>query len=87
MKIDKSKLIEGKNGAKYLNFTVISNKNGPDQYGKTHMITQDVSQEEREAGKRGAILGNGKRWEQNGARQQSRPAQKQQSFDDSDMAF
>lgn len=54
-KIDKSRLFIAKSGAKYLDATCIPS-NG--QYGDTHMIVEDVSKEEREAGKKGAILGN-----------------------------
>ena len=57
-KIDKSKLFLGKNGAKYLDIVLIESKN--DQYGNDYMVVQSVSQEERAAGKRGAILGNAK---------------------------
>lgn len=83
-KIDKSKLVEGKKGGKFLNFSVLSNRNGPDKYGNTHMITQDVSKEERLSGKRGAILGNGKEW--NGQAGNS-PARAPQPADDDDIPF
>ena len=58
-KIDKSKLIDGKKGT-YLNITTFVNLDEKDQYDNNGMITQSVSQEEREAGTRGAILGNTK---------------------------
>jgi len=57
-KIDKTRLFEGKNGAKYLDVLLIPSTNS--QYGDSHMIVQSVSKEDREAGKRGAILGNAK---------------------------
>jgi hypothetical protein len=57
-KIDKAKLFEGKNGAKYLDVCLIDTPN--DKYGNSHMIVQSVSKEEREAGVKGAILGNAK---------------------------
>lgn len=57
MKIDKARLFEGKNGAKYLDCILIETPDG--KYGD-FMITQSVSKEEREKGVRGAILGNGK---------------------------
>ncbi len=53
--IDKSKLYQGKKG-QYLNLTLIEKKTDFGDY----MVVQDVSKEEREAGVRGAILGNGK---------------------------
>ena len=67
MKIDKSKLFIGKNGAKYLDITLLENRDGADKYGNNFMVVQEVSKEEREAGVRGAILGNGKIMQSNGA--------------------
>lgn len=58
-KIDKSKLIDGKKGT-YLNITTFVNLDEKDQYDNNGMITQSVTQAEREAGTRGAILGNTK---------------------------
>ena len=58
VKIDKSKLFEGKDGAKYLDIVLIETPN--DKFGNSHMICQSVSKEERQAGVRGAILGNAK---------------------------
>lgn len=55
-KIDKARLFQGKKGT-YLDATVFLNDE-PGQFGDHGMITQDVSQEEREAGTKGAILGN-----------------------------
>lgn len=54
-KIDKSRLFIAKSGAKYLDATCIPS-NG--QFGDTHMIVEDVSKEERDAGKKGTIIGN-----------------------------
>jgi hypothetical protein len=65
-KIDKAKLIPGRKKrpdgsvAKYLELVVMENRDGEDQYGNTHMVVQGISKAEREAGERGAILGNGK---------------------------
>lgn len=53
-------LYEGKNG-QYLVLVAWPNKNGPDQYGNTHMVCQELSREAREAreaGEKGPILGN-----------------------------
>jgi Ser-tRNA(Ala) deacylase AlaX len=55
-KIDKERLFAGKKGT-YLDATVFLNDEAG-QYGDNGMITQDVSKEEREAGTKGAILGN-----------------------------
>jgi hypothetical protein len=44
-----------------------------DQYGNSGMITQDVSKEEKQAGTKGAILGNGKVfWKDEGQAPQAR---------------
>ena len=61
-KIDKTRLFQGQKGT-YLDATLFL-EDEPDQYGNHGMITQDVSKEEREAGQKGPILGNGKiAWE------------------------
>lgn len=62
-KIEKARLFEGKNGAKYLDMTLLG-KDEPDQYGNDFMVIQDVTKEERLAGVKGPILGNGKKMEQ-----------------------
>jgi hypothetical protein len=56
-KIDKARLFEGKNGAKYLDAVVFVNPE-QGQYGDNGMITQSVSKEERDSGVKGNILGN-----------------------------
>jgi len=56
-KIDKTKMFKGEKGT-YLDITLLSNKDGVDQYGNDGMIVQDVSKADREAGIKGAILGN-----------------------------
>ena len=58
-KIDNSKLFIGEKGT-YLDITLIENRDGIDQYGNSFMVVQDVSKADREAGIKGAILGNGK---------------------------
>jgi len=55
-KIDEARLYKGKKGT-YLDATVFLNDE-EDQFGNHGMITQSVSKEEREAGVKGAILGN-----------------------------
>jgi hypothetical protein len=55
-KIDKAKLYKGDKGT-YLDATILM-KDEADQYGNIGMIVQNVSKEEREAGVKGAILGN-----------------------------
>jgi hypothetical protein len=58
-KIDKTKLIEGKNGAKYLNFDIIVNDE-PDQYGKDVALTLSQTKDERTAKAKKVYIGNGK---------------------------
>lgn len=56
-RILKEHLYEGKNGM-YLDLVAWPNKNGPDQYGNTHMVCQELSREARDKGERGPIIGN-----------------------------
>ena len=58
-KLDKSKIIEGKNGAKYINITVDALKE-KDQYGKTHTVYLSQTKEEREAKEKKVYVGNGR---------------------------
>jgi hypothetical protein len=57
-KIDKAKLYQGAKGT-YLNATLFLNEE-TDQYGNNGMIVQSVTLQERQAGVKGAILGNAK---------------------------
>lgn len=72
-KIDKSKLFKGQKGT-YLDAQVFVDLN-PDQYGNNGMITQALSKEERDAGNKGAILGNGKIFWTDGGNQPQAPQQ------------
>ena len=72
-KIDQTAVFEGKNGARYVDLTLMENKQGLDQYGNTHMCVQDLGKERRLAGEKGPILGNGKTI---GTVQPSRPAER-----------
>lgn len=56
-KIDKTKLFKGEKGT-YLDIVLIETPNN--QYGDDYMIAQSATKEEREAGKKGAIIGNAK---------------------------
>ncbi len=58
-KVDKSKIIEGKNGAKYYNLT-IELKDEKDQYGNDLSAWTTLTKEEREAKTNRTYLGNGK---------------------------
>jgi hypothetical protein len=57
-KISKPDMIRGKKGGVYLDLTLIENKAGADQYGNDGMVVQNLPKSERDAGRRGAILGN-----------------------------
>lgn len=83
-KIDKSAMIEGKQG-KYIAFTLLENRDGEDQYGNNFMIVQDIGKERREAGEKGPILGNGKFAGGNNATAPSKPVT--QVSDDDDNPF
>ncbi len=82
-KIQKQRLIRGEKGT-YLDATVFVDVDELDNYGNSGMITQDVSKEEKDAGNKGAILGNCKVfWKKEGSSQPQAAAQKPQaSFDD-----
>ena len=88
-KIDKSKLYQGKKGT-YLDVTMFVDLDSTDQYGSNGMVTQSLPKEERDAGHKGAILGNSKVFWRDEKPQQmqsqpsSRPAQ---SVDESDVPF
>lgn len=56
-KVDKAKLFNAQSGAVYLDCIMIETPNN--EYND-YMIVQSVSKEEREAGVKGAILGNAK---------------------------
>lgn len=58
-KIDKAKLVEGKNGAKYLNLTIFCN-DSKDQYNNDVAISEGQTKEEREAKAKKVYIGNGK---------------------------
>ena len=68
-KVDKSKMFKGEKGT-YLDVTLLPNKNGTDEYGNDYMIVQDVSKADREAGVKGAILGNAKVWAKSAPKEQ-----------------
>lgn len=58
-KIDKSAIHAGEKG-KYIDITLLGNRDGEDRFGNHYMVVQDLGQTRREAGEKGPILGNGK---------------------------
>jgi len=56
-KIEKARLYKGEKGT-YLDIVLIETPNN--EYGNDYMIVQSVTKEEKEAGVKGAILGNAK---------------------------
>jgi len=57
--LDKSKIVNHSNGARYYNFDVQEMKQ-PDQYGKTHTVIEQQSKEERAQSVPKNYLGKGK---------------------------
>jgi hypothetical protein len=57
-KISKPDMIKGKKGGVYLDLALLENKTGTDQYGNDGMVVQNLPKSARDAGRRGAILGN-----------------------------
>ena len=72
-KIDKEHIYIGKKG-KYLDCAIWPNREGPDEHGMTHYITQSVSKEAREKGIKGAIIGNMKWVDEAPAKPVSKPS-------------
>jgi hypothetical protein len=58
-KIDKSAIHHGEKG-KYIDITLLGNRDGEDRFGNHYMVVQDLGQTRRESGEKGPILGNGK---------------------------
>jgi len=58
-KISKNHIYVGEKG-KYIDITLLENRDGPDQFDNDFMVVQDLGKEARERGEKGPILGNGK---------------------------
>jgi hypothetical protein len=86
-KILKEHLFQGKNGAKYLDCTLIPSTNS--QYGDSHFIVQDLPKELRVSGKKGPIIGNAKTLDFGGPPKptQFNQAPEQDSGSDEDVNF
>jgi len=75
-KIDKSKLVEGKNGQKYYSL-VVDELRTPDKYNNTHTVYQNQTKDERTDKAAKVYIGNGKEFkfnQQTAPQQQSAPA-------------
>lgn len=72
-KLDKAHFFKGQKGI-YADLVLIPNKDGTDQYGNDGMVTQGISKEDREAGKKGAIVGNYKKINRGGKDAGASPA-------------
>lgn len=83
-KIDKERLFRGTKGT-YLDIVLIPTPDS--QFGDSHVIKQDVSKEDREAGIKGNILGNAKEVVSNGTAPKAAPAKKEPAFEDSGLPF
>lgn len=58
-KIPKEAIFVGAKG-KYIDITLLPNREGTDQYGNDYMVVLDLGKEARERGEKGPILGNAK---------------------------
>lgn len=87
-KIDKTALYKGSKGT-YLDVTLMDNRDGVDQYGNDGFIVQDIGMQRRQAGEKGAILGNWKHIVQPGQAHSSKAlvAVVQEDDDDDDIPF
>lgn len=85
-KIDKTKIVEGKQGGKYYNFTVVVNDE-KDKYGNDAALSAAQTEEERKAKAKRTFIGNGKKvWE--GTSKTAAPQQATTtSSDDSGLPF
>lgn len=77
-KIDKSRLYAGKQGT-YLTAVLIPTPDG--KYGD-YMIVEGITKEEREAGQKGTILGNGKNLQKKASEPPENKPTKEQIQDD-----
>jgi hypothetical protein len=70
-KLDKTAFFRGGKGV-YADITLLENRDGPDRFGNDFMVVQDLGEDRRKAGEKGAILGNAK-YVQRGGQQQAAP--------------
>ena len=87
-KIDKTALYQGKSG-QYLDATVFIDPENPSEYGDHGGIQQDLGKQRREAGEKGAYIGNVKVFWKDESEPAPQPAahSSQDDFDDTDLPF
>lgn len=83
LKIDKDRLFTGKSG-KYLDATLVM-RDEPDQYGNIGFITQSITKEERDSGKKAPIIGNVSARYVKGTSTPPKPATRPAPADDDDQ--
>lgn len=93
-KIDKARIVEGKNGAKYVDLVAFIDIDQQNEYGKNGSVTQNCSKEERDAKVQMPFIGSVKVFYKDEGQQQQRqkPAPVKQApayddFEDSEVPF
>jgi hypothetical protein len=84
-KLDKTHFFKGTKGI-YADLVLIPNKDGADQYGNDGFVSQGVSKEARDAGKKGTIVGNYRKINR-GTKNPGGPPQKAQSKPEPDLGI
>ena len=85
-KIQKSKIIPGKNGAKYYNLTLIVNDDF-DKYNNNIQVIEPQTKEQREAKEKREFIGNGRRLYAEKAKENKNEPETQGSASDDDLPF
>lgn len=80
-KLDKGHFFKGQKGT-YADLVLIPNKDGVDQYGNDGFVSQGISKEARDSGKKGAIIGNYRKINRGGADPGAAPKAKAKPADD-----
>ncbi len=57
-KLLKPHFFHAPSGSIYVDLVAFENRNGPDQYGNTHMVVQDIDKSKLPEGQRAPIVGN-----------------------------
>ncbi len=80
-KIEKSRIVEGAKGGKYLNLTLSVNDT-EDQYGNNVSVWQSQTKEEREAKENRLFIGNGKSlWSDDAKPKASKSSKKEEAVE------